>query len=123
MTAMTRRQVRELLDELAAGVSDWDWALVRQAVLVVGLWKAEFSANDFRDLLPESAQRVVGLVIRQLPFRRHGALLRKATTVDGYPKTVPSTAASTHGKHLQVWTLTPVGREAARRLVDGQAAA
>lgn len=118
-TMSQEEEITAFLDGLADGVSEWDAALVRQAVLAVGVGRGEFSANDLRDLLPAEAQRVAGLVIRQLPARRHGHLIARATTDSGHPKTVRSTAASTHGKALQVWTLTPAGLAAARRLLGG----
>lgn len=113
------------LSEMADRVSDWDTALIRQAVLAVAYLKnGRVSANDFRDYLPETSQGAVGLIIRQLPTKKHGQLIRKAVTVPGgYPITVPSTAESTHGKPIQVWELTPAGWDAARELVEGRAAA
>lgn len=112
------------LAAMAERVTDWDHALVRQAVLVTAyLHGGKVSANDFRAYLPEVAQGAVGLVIRQLPFKKHGALIRKAATVDGYPITVPSSAESTHGKPIQVWELTPAGWDAAQELVEGRVAA
>ena len=113
------------LDNLANAVTEWDAALIRQAVLVTAYLNRDnrVSANDFRDYLPEVAQGAVGLIIRQLPTPKHGALLRKATSFDGYPITVASTAESTHGKSIQVWELTPAGWDAARALMEGQVAA
>ena len=111
------------LDNLASAVTDWDAALIRQAVLVTAhLNGGRVSANDFRDYLPPTSQGAVGLIIRQLPTPKHGALVRKAT-VQGHPITVPSTAESTHGKPIQVWELTPAGWDAARALMEGQVAA
>ena len=111
------------LSDMADRVSDRDTALIKQAVLAVAYLKnGRVSANDFRDYLPETSQGAVGLVIRQLPFKAHGALTRKAT-VDGYPITTPSTAESTHGKPIQVWELTDAGWDAARDLVEGRVAA
>ncbi|MGW9447082.1 hypothetical protein [Bacillus mobilis] len=111
------------LDNLANAVTEWDAALIRQAVLVTAhLQEGRVSANDFRDYLPEVAQGAVGLVIRQLPTPKHGALVRKAT-VQGHPITVASTAESTHGKPIQVWELTPAGWAAAKALMEGQVAA
>ncbi|MFE1170423.1 hypothetical protein [Nocardiopsis sp. NPDC058789] len=111
------------LTAMAARVTEWDAALIRQAVLgTAWLRDGRVSANDFRDYLPEVAQGAVGLTIRQLPTKKHGALIRKAT-VQGHPITVPSTAESTHGKPIQVWELTPAGRDAARELIEGRVAA
>ena len=111
------------LTALADNVTDWDAALVRQAVLGVAYHRGgRVSANDFRHVLPDVAQGAIGLTIRQLPTAKHGALIRKAT-VHGHPITEPSTAESTHGKPIQVWELTSAGWGAARALVEGQVAA
>ena len=111
------------LSAMADRVSDWDTALIKQAVLAVAYLKdGRVSANDFRDYLPEVAQGAVGLVIRQLPAPKHGALTRKAT-IHGHPITTPSTAVSTHGKPIQVWELTDAGWDAALELVSGKAVA
>ncbi len=111
------------LTAMAARVTDWDTALIRQAVLgTAWLNGGKVSANDFRDYLPATSQGAVGLIIRQLPTKKHGALIRKAT-IQGHPITVPSTAESTHGKPIQVWELTSAGWDAARELVEGRVAA
>lgn len=113
------------LTAMADRVTDWDHALIRQAVLATAwLNDGRVSANDFRDYLPETSQGAVGLVIRQLPFKKHGTLIRKARAVPGgWSITVPSTAVSTHGKPIQVWELTPAGWDAARELAEGRVAA
>ncbi|KOX10180.1 hypothetical protein [Nocardiopsis sp. NRRL B-16309] len=113
------------LSELADQVSDWDVALIRQAVLVFArLNDGRVSANDFRDYLPPTSQGAVGLVIRQLPCKKHGQLIRKARAVPGgWSITEPSTAESTHGKPIQVWELTPAGWDAARQLMGDKAVA
>lgn len=124
MSAPSNREIQQYLDQLAAEVSDWDAALIRQAVLVTALRNnGQVSANDFREYLPEVAQSAVGLIIRQLPTKAHGQLTTKALTSDGYPMTVPSSAPSTHGKALQVWRLTGAGRDMARRLLYGEGVA
>ncbi|MFC9941230.1 hypothetical protein [Nocardiopsis alba] len=111
------------LSTMAGCVTEWDQALIRQAVLVTALRNGgRVSANDFRDYLPETSQGAVGLIVRQLPTKKHGGLLRKAR-VQGHPVTVPSTAESTHGKAIQVWELTPAGWDVARKLVEGWVAA
>lgn len=120
MPAPSDSKIQRHLDQLADRVTEWDQALIRQAVLVMALHKGVVSANDFRDYLPETSQGAVGLTIRQLPTKKHGQLITKATTVDGYPMTVPSSAPSTHGKPLNLWRLTPAGRVAALCLVFGE---
>ena len=117
--------VHRYLTAMAEHVTEWDAALIRQAVLVTAwLNDGRVSANDFRDYLPETSQGAVGLVIRTLPAKKNGGLLRKAVAVPGgWPVTVPSTAESTHGKPIQVWELTNAGWDAARDLVEGRVAA
>lgn len=111
------------LTELADRVTDWDRALIRQAVLGVAYLKGgRVSANDFRHVIPDVAQGAVGLVIRQLPTAKHGALIEKAT-IGRHPITEPSTAESTHGKPIQVWELTDAGWDAARQLMSDKAVA
>ncbi|WP_433701824.1 hypothetical protein [Nocardiopsis sp. CA-288880] len=111
------------LAAMADRVTEWDAALIRQAVLVFAhLQEGRVSANDFRDYLPPTSQGAVGLIIRQLPTPKHGQLIRKAT-IQGHPITVPSTAESTHGKPIQVWELTNAGWNAARALMEGEVAA
>lgn len=119
------KHAHRYLAAMADRVTDWDAALIRQAVLVFArLNDGRISANDFRDYLPPTSQGAVGLIIRQLPTKKHGQLIRKARAVPGgWSVTVPSTAESTHGKPIQVWELTNAGWDAAKALMEGQVAA
>jgi hypothetical protein len=103
---------KDLLLEEIAGQSQWSQFLVEQAVLAVGRRETSFSANDFRDLLPELGIGFLGAAISAL----HGGGLIRHT--DRY---VPSDLSSTHGHRLSVWELTnrahtiAANRAAARR--------
>lgn len=100
-----------LLDEIA-GQSQWSQFLVEQAVLAVGRREVSFSANDFRDLLPELGIGFLGAAISAL---HGGGLIRHTGTY------VPSDLSSTHGHRISVWELTDkalgiaAARAAARR--------
>ncbi|MFD4912796.1 hypothetical protein ACFWNR_06185 [Streptomyces virginiae] len=87
---------KDLLLEEIADQSSWDQFLVEQAVLAVGR-KGEFSANDFRHLLPEMGRGFLGAAISAL----HGGGLIRHTG-----RYVPSDLASTNGHRLSVWELT-----------------
>jgi hypothetical protein len=103
---------KDLLLKEIADQSSWDQFLVEQAVLAVGRRQDTFSANDFRDLLPELGQGFLGAAISSL---NAGGLIRNTD------RTVPSTLPSTHGHRLSVWELTDkaytiaANRAAARR--------
>jgi hypothetical protein len=85
-----------LLGEIA-DQSSWDKFLVEQAVLAVGRGQREFTANDFRTLLPELGLGFLGAAISAL---HGGGLIRHTGSY------VPSDLDSTHGHRLSVWTLT-----------------
>ncbi|MYV77742.1 hypothetical protein GT352_27990 [Streptomyces sp. SID1046] len=57
---------RDLLLGEIADQSSWDKFLVEQAVLAVGRGQSEFSANDFRTLLPELGLGFLGAAISAL---------------------------------------------------------
>jgi hypothetical protein len=112
--------VEAFLDSLIKRVTDWDRNLVEQAVYAFGLRKTNFSTNDFRHLLPELAHGHVGIVIRSMARRR---LISQAVDENRYPITVKSTAASTHGKEVNVYGLTAAGVIAAREMLRKSEAA
>lgn len=107
------------LDSLIDRVSDWDRALVEQAVHFFGLARECFSCNSFRYLLPKMAHGHVGIVVRSMAQRR---LIVQVRDRNGYPVTVTSTAESTHGKPIAVYKLTPAGERAANALLGEVAA-
>ncbi|MGW3492016.1 hypothetical protein [Streptomyces sp. NPDC001054] len=75
----------------------WNLALVKQAVLAAGRGLGEFSANDFRDLLPELGAGMAGLACHAL---------RSQGLIEPTGARVPSTLASTHGHGIHVYRLT-----------------
>ncbi|MFP3116362.1 hypothetical protein [Streptomyces sp. Iso 434] len=91
-----------LADILATADADgWTLNVVKQAVLAVGRHRDEFSANDFRDLLPELGAQMVGVAVRGLATQR---------LIEPTGARVPSTLPSTHGHGIAVYRLTPLGR-------------
>jgi hypothetical protein len=98
-----------LLDDIAKH-SEWDQFLVERAVLHFGSVTAEFSCNDFRDVLPDLGEGLLGAAINSL---------RTAGIIAHTGRMVPSTSAATHGHRIALWTLTAKGRHiAARRTAD-----
>lgn len=98
LTAAEQLAAQHRDDTLAAIVqsSDWDRALVEQAVIAYGTEHAEFSANDMRDLLPEQGAGFLGAAFRALACA--GVLVRTG-------QYVPSTSPSTHGHRIAVYRL------------------
>jgi hypothetical protein len=92
------------LAELLATASDWDKALVRQAIVA---WIREHdtvSANDLRELLPDTAAGILPGTLRGLS---HNLLIHTG-------RYVPSTAPRTKGHPIAVYR---------RRTAAGQAVA
>ncbi|WP_435246390.1 hypothetical protein [Streptomyces sp. NRRL F-5630] len=81
----------------------WNLALVKQAILAAGRSMPEFSANDFRDLLPEMGAGMAGLACHAL---------RIQGLIEPTGARVPSTLASTHGHGIHVYRLTTKARTA-----------
>jgi hypothetical protein len=94
-----------LLDTIARH-SEWDLFLVERAVLHFGTVNAEFSCNDFRDVLPDLGDGLLGAAINSL---------RTAGIIAHTGRMVPSTSAATHGHRIAVWTLTAKGRAIAAK--------
>ena len=99
-----------------ASVSEWDKALIEQAVYLFGAEGRPFSMNTFRDLLPAMAHGVAGRVFLSM-------LNRKAPPITEIRK-VRSTSPDTHHKEIGEYVLTEYGyAEAARRFHNTEAAA
>ncbi|MFJ4418231.1 hypothetical protein [Streptomyces sp. NPDC088925] len=81
----------------------WNLALVKQAVLAAGRTMPEFSANSFRDLLPELGAGMAGLACHAL---------RSQGLIEPTGARVPSTLPSTHGHGIHVYRLTALARTA-----------
>lgn len=99
------------IDDIPIQVSEWDAALVKQAVLAFGRGGKTFSCNTFRDLLPEMAHGHIGKAIRGLAQSK---VIDKVRKPSGELARVRSTSDATHGKDLFVYRLTPKGEELAR---------
>lgn len=112
-----REQANEALAALYANVTDWDTALLDQAINAIGGDGRPFSANDLRAVLPELAHGAAGLFFHSLVRRRNP---RQVDIVGEEP----STAESTHGKPINVYVLSPERIEAiADRIEQRKAAA
>lgn len=97
--AEAREQANATLAALYANVADWDEALLNQAIDAIGGDGRPFSANDLRAVLPELAHGTAGLFFHSLVRRRSP---RQVVVVGEEP----STAESTHGKPIKVYTLS-----------------
>lgn len=94
-----REQANKTLAALYANVTDWDAAILGQAIDAIGGDGRPFSANDLRAVLPGLAHGAAGLFFHSLVRRRHPRQL----VIVGEE---PSTAASTHGKAIKVYVLS-----------------
>ncbi|MFF4791905.1 hypothetical protein ACFY2M_19550 [Streptomyces sp. NPDC001276] len=109
MTTLTPEQAREqanaTLAALYANVTNWDEAILNQAIDAIAGDGRPFSMNDVRAVLPELAHGTAGLFFHSLVRRRSP---RQVDIVGEEP----STAESTHGKPIKVYVLSPERREA-----------
>ncbi|NUP15449.1 MAG: hypothetical protein HOZ81_04965 [Streptomyces sp.] len=94
-----REQANEALAALYVNVTDWDEAILNQAIDAIGGAGRPFSMNDVRAVLPELAHGTAGLFFHSLVRRRHP----RQVMVIGEE---PSTAESTHGKPIKVYRLS-----------------
>lgn len=95
-----REQANATLAALYATVTDWDTALLNQAIDAIGGDGRPFSANDLRAVLPELAHGAAGLFF-------HSLVRRKTPPQVVVVGQEPSTAESTHGKEIKVYRLSP----------------
>ncbi|WP_255951599.1 hypothetical protein [Streptomyces odontomachi] len=102
-----REQANQTLAALYANVTDWDTAVLNQAIDAIGGDGRPFSMNDVRNVLPDIAHGAAGLFFHSLIRRRNPVQL----IVVGEE---PSTAPSTHGKPIKVYKLAPNRLAAAR---------
>lgn len=102
MTRISPEQARERADatlrSLYANVTDWDRALIVQAIEAIGADGRPFSMNTIRDLLPEMAQGTAGLVFHSLARQKKTPVLVKV----GEER---STSGPTHGKPINRYVL------------------
>lgn len=94
-----REQANATLAALFANVTDWDVAVLGQAIDAIGGNGRQFSMNDVRAVLPELAYGAAGLFFHSLVRRRNPRQL----AIVGEE---PSTAESTHGKAIKVYVLS-----------------
>lgn len=94
-----REQANATLAALYANITDWDVALLNQAIDAIGGDGRPFSMNDVRDVLPDIARGTAGLFFQSLVRRRNP---RQVDIVGEEP----STAESTHGKAIKVYVLS-----------------
>lgn len=97
--AEAREQANATLAALYATVTDWDAAILNQAIDAIGGDGRPFSANDLRAVLPDLAHGAAGLFFHSLVRRRNPRQL----VIVGEE---PSTAESTHGKTIKVYVLS-----------------
>ena len=100
-----REQANATLAALYTNITNWDEALLNQAIDAIAGDGRPFSMNDVRAVLPELAHGTAGLYFHSLVRRRNP---RQVDTVGEEPSTAPST----HGKPIKVYVLTPERREA-----------
>lgn len=99
--SITPEQARDRADAtlraLYATVTDWDAALIRQAVEAIGSDGRPFSMNEIRDLLPGLAHGTAGLYLRSECCRKSPLLVKVGE--------VTSTSPATHGKRICQYVL------------------
>lgn len=87
------------LDDIVTNASDWDLAVVKQATIALGRNLVTFSANDFRDVLPEQGRGYIGAACRALA--QHKLFIPTG-------EFVPSTLDGTNGHRIAVYRLNLV---------------
>lgn len=103
---MTRPYTTPELDLLLSSVSDWDKALIEQAIQIFGIDGRPVSMNDLRDLLPPMAWGMAGRVILSMLNRKTPPIREIAQ--------VRSTSTCTHRKRIGLYVLTDHGQQEAR---------
>ncbi|WP_370421978.1 hypothetical protein AB8O64_27705 [Streptomyces sp. QH1-20] len=91
------RNANSLLGRIRSAAGGDQLALVQALILDHALTAAEFSANDFRDQLPDLPHGLLGAAVRGLAASR---------TITATGRTVPSTSPATHGHRITVYRLT-----------------
>ncbi|WEB41533.1 hypothetical protein MOV08_21170 [Streptomyces yunnanensis] len=101
--ARAERRANALLERIRGASDTGQLALVQAIVLDHALGGAEFSANDFREVLPDGIPHgLLGAAIRGLAASRR---------IINTGRTVPSTSPATHGHRIAVYRLTGPGQE------------
>ena len=99
-----RKQANALLATLYANVTDWDEALLDQALLAIASDGQPFGMNDLRTVLPDDACKPAGLYFHSLVNLEHPQVLQQAGEVR-------SINPKAHGKKVGVYYLTAAGRK------------
>jgi hypothetical protein len=107
-----RTQANELLAAMYATVTDWDTALLNQAIDAIGGDGRAFSMNDVRAVLPGMAKGAAGLFFHGLVRRRNPRQLIPVGEE-------ASTSEATHGKPIGLYVLSDARLEA----IESRAAA
>lgn len=104
---ITPEQARDRADAalraLYSTVTDWDRALIEQAVDTIGDDGRPVSMNLLRDLLPDMAHGTAGLAFHSLVRRRPSPLVKVGEE--------PSTSPATHGKPINVYVLAQYAQQ------------
>lgn len=107
-----RIEANRQLAALYATVTDWDEALLDQAVLAIAGSNRPFSANDLWHVVPEMGRGTAGLYFSGLVRRTSPRVLVKVGDE-------PSVNPKAHGKPVNLYRITAEGR---KFLEDRQAA-
>lgn len=96
-TPAEKLRISAELEAFIASVSEWDKALIEQAIQIFGEDGRPFSMNTFRDLLPQMAHGTAGLVFLSLVNRKPAPIVEI--------RKVRSTSADTHHKEIGEYVL------------------
>lgn len=99
-----RIEANQLLAALYTTVTDWNEAVLDQAVLAIAGGGRPFGANDLWAIVPEMGRGAAGLYFSCLAKRRQPQVLAVVGTE-------PSVNPKAHGKPVNVYELTAEGRE------------
>ncbi|MEU5417726.1 hypothetical protein [Streptomyces sp. NPDC020667] len=97
------RRANSLLERIRSAAGADQLALVQALILDHAQGWVEFSANDFRDQLPDLPHGVLGAAVRGLAASR---------SITNTGRTVPSTSPDTHGHRIAVYRLPDEAEEA-----------
>ncbi|MGW2364954.1 hypothetical protein ACWCZ5_05155 [Streptomyces sp. NPDC001667] len=96
------RRANSLLERIRSATGTDQLALVQALILDHARVQVEFSANDFRDQLPDLSHGVLGAAVRGLAASR---------SITNTGRTVPSTSPDTHGHRIAVYRLPDEAEE------------
>ncbi|WP_060905390.1 hypothetical protein [Streptomyces scabiei] len=99
-----RVDANQMLAALYATVTDWNEAVLDQAVLAIAGGNRPFSANDLWAIVPDMGRGAAGLYFSGLVRRSHPRVLLKVGDE-------PSVNPKAHGKPVYLYLLTAEGRK------------